>query len=99
MQESQSSTTSAWIPSTSSPTRFLNWEARSAWQKRWFRRWAISLCVRIPRVTPLDFGKAIRQQFDKIICPKPGCSFVVVLKAREVNKINYQPKQNEHTKS
>src|SRR6266568_1449339 len=33
---------------------------RFAWPKRPCRRWVISLCARIPRVTPLDFGRAIR---------------------------------------
>ena len=40
----------------------------------------ISPCARIPKVTPLDFGKATRRQPDKIICLKAGCSFVVVLR-------------------
>ena len=44
------------------------------------RRWVISLYARILRAMPLDFGRAIRRQPEKIIVPIWVRSFVVVLK-------------------
>ena len=58
--------------------------------KRPCHRWVISPCARIPRVTPLDFGRAIRRQPEKIICPNLRRSFVVVLKVSKT--INNQLK-------
>jgi len=40
--------------------RSRNLAAKSAWQKRPCRRWAISPCARIPRGTRLEFGRLTR---------------------------------------
>ena len=43
-----------------------------------------------PEGNPLDFGRAIQLQPEKIICPNPGRSFVVVLKVSKTinNQLN-----------
>jgi hypothetical protein len=35
----------------------------------------------------LDFGRPIRLQPEKIICPNPGRSFVVVLNPMKINEL------------
>src|SRR5213076_783660 len=60
------------ILSTSSLIKFRNSVEKSAWLKRPCRRWVISPSARIPRATPLDFGRATRRQPEKYNLSQTG---------------------------
>src|SRR5205823_3394751 len=59
--------------------------AKSACRERLYHRWATLPSARIPRVTPLVSGRAMRMRNN---CPKRGDSFVVVLKREKQSTIN-----------